>query len=76
MNKFKEDKLEQAIIELLIEQGFPHTRGDTLKRKTSEVLIEDDLREFLSDRYAAGNRVVTMIRWPQGSCASGPEATS
>jgi hypothetical protein len=28
--KFTEDKLEQAIITLLEEQGYPYHRGDTL----------------------------------------------
>ena len=53
MSKFTEDKLEQAIIALLEEQGYPYHRGDTLDRKPTEVLLRDDLRAFLSSRYAA-----------------------
>ncbi|SQD77931.1 type I restriction endonuclease subunit R [Moritella yayanosii] len=49
--KFTEAKLEQAIIELLGEQGYPHLNGAALNRDKSEVLIKDDLRVFLSKRY-------------------------
>ena len=49
--KFTEAKLEQAIIELLGEQGYPHLNGGELKRCNSEVLIKDDLRAFLKQRY-------------------------
>jgi len=49
--KFTEAKLEQAIIELLGEQGYAHLNGGELQRSKSEVLIKDDLRAFLSKRY-------------------------
>ena len=51
--KFTEAKLEQAILSLLGERGYPHLRGDQIARSTtSEVLIKDDLRNFLSKQYA------------------------
>lgn len=50
--KFTEAQLEQAIIELLGEEGYPHVLGETIQRDSSEVLIKDDLRVFLSERYA------------------------
>lgn len=50
--KFTEEKLEQAIIELLEQQGYAHYRGDELARAApSEVLLKDDLRAFLTARY-------------------------
>jgi len=52
MNKFTEEKLELAIIELLSEQGIPHLKGDQISRKPNEVLIKSDLREFLENQYA------------------------
>ncbi|MEH6564725.1 MAG: type I restriction endonuclease subunit R [Halopseudomonas sp.] len=53
---FNEAKLEQAIIELLGQQGYPHFTGDSLKRgSNSEVLLKDDLRQFLAAQYAADN---------------------
>lgn len=52
MPKFTESKLEQAIIALLGEQGFPHTAGTSIQRSADEVLLKNDLRSFLASRYA------------------------
>jgi type I restriction enzyme R subunit len=49
--KFTEAKLEEAIIELLGDQGYPHLNGTELARSNHEVLIKEDLRAFLSKRY-------------------------
>lgn len=49
--KFTEERLEQAIIELLGKEGYPHTRGEVLERAPEDVLIKSDLREFLAKRY-------------------------
>lgn len=48
---FTEARLEQAIIQLLGEQGYPHLHGEQLKRTQKEVLIKDDLRAFLQTQY-------------------------
>src|SRR5690554_1306058 len=53
MSKFNEARLEQAIIELLKGQGYPHVTGDSLGLAPGEVLIKDDLRQFLARQYAA-----------------------
>jgi type I restriction enzyme, R subunit len=53
MIKFTEEKLELAILELLGKEGFPHVHGGTLERATGDVLLRDNLREYLSRRYAA-----------------------
>lgn len=53
--KFTEERLEQAIIELLGKEGYPHTRGETIERAPEDVLIKSDLREFLAKRYQAEN---------------------
>ena len=50
--KFTEAQLEQAIIELLGEEDYTHVLGETIQRDLNEVLIKDDLRSFLHDRYA------------------------
>ena len=55
MNKFTEAKLEEAIIQLLEDQGYPYSRGTDLERETNDVLIRSDLKSFLSKRYAADN---------------------
>ena len=51
MGKFTEAKLEEAFIEILGNEGYPHKLGSTLVRSEDEVLIEDDLRAFLKERY-------------------------
>ncbi len=53
--KFTEAKLEEAIVELLGEAGYPHVSGDTISRESDEVLIKDDLRSFLASQYASDN---------------------
>ncbi len=55
MPKFTEEKLEQAIIALLEEQGYPHHKGDTIDRAPGDVLIKADLRAFLASQYAGDN---------------------
>jgi type I restriction enzyme, R subunit len=50
--KFTEDKLEVAFTELLGQEGFPHNLGLSIRRKPDEVLIEEDLRDFLLTQYA------------------------
>ena len=49
--KFTEERLEQAIIQLLGEQGYPYVLGAQINRAPEEVLIKDDLRAFLSTQY-------------------------
>ena len=53
--KFTEAKLEEAIIQLLSDQGYPYTRGTDLDREPGDVLIRSDLRDFLKKRYAHDN---------------------
>lgn len=50
---FTEARLEQAIIQLLGEQGYPHLHGAKIQRNKNEVLLKDDLRRFLKDQYQA-----------------------
>jgi len=52
MSKFTEAQLEQAIIELLGEEGYPHVLGEKISRSPEEVLIKDDLRAYLREQYA------------------------
>ena len=51
--KFTEYKLEETFIELLATEGYPHTLGTTISRQEEEVLITDDLRDYLNTRYAS-----------------------
>ncbi|MFZ1788630.1 MAG: HsdR family type I site-specific deoxyribonuclease [Saprospiraceae bacterium] len=51
--KFTEEKLEKAFTELLGQEGFPHHLGISIARKPDEVLIEEDLQNFLLTQYAS-----------------------
>ena len=66
MRKFTEAQLENAIIQLLGEQGYPHVLGGTLARGATEVLIKDDLRAYLHQQYASdgitANEVEGIVR--------------
>lgn len=50
---FTEAKLEAVFIQLLQEQGIPHSSGTSLTRQPDEVLIKEDLRQYLLHRYSA-----------------------
>lgn len=50
--KFIEEKLEKSVIELLENEGYSYIDGRTIERDTSSVLLEDDLRTFLTNRYS------------------------
>ncbi|WP_294891861.1 MULTISPECIES: type I restriction endonuclease subunit R [unclassified Sulfuricurvum] len=66
MSRFTEGRLEQAIIELLGEEQITHVSGETIIRDPQGVLIEEDLRSFLSTRYASDgitpNEIDGLIR--------------
>ncbi len=52
MRKFCESTYEDAFIDLLEQNGWEYTCGDDLHRKLDETLIEGDLRDYLSRKYA------------------------
>lgn len=49
--KFTEEQLEKAFTELLENEGFTHRLGNTIVRTADEVLIEDDLINYLLTKY-------------------------
>jgi type I restriction enzyme, R subunit len=49
--KFTEEKLEAAFIELLGNEKFSHNLGINILRPVDEVLIEEDLLQFLLTKY-------------------------
>ena len=64
MTKFTEEKLEQVFIELLGQEGIPHFLGSSITRNDDsacagtadrEVLIEEDLKSFLLNKYKKEN---------------------
>lgn len=49
---FSEAVLEQAIIDKFKAEGYDYVSGDNLHRELTDVLIEEDLSEFLAAKYA------------------------
>lgn len=52
MSNFNEHTLEMAIMQLFEQQGYIYQNGETIHKELSEVLLLEDLRMFLMDRYA------------------------
>ena len=62
MSKFTEEKLELAFIELLENQGINYQFGKEIVRNEIEVLLEDDLKEYLKSRYKSENITDSEIK--------------
>ncbi len=66
MSKFTEEKLELAFIELLEEQGINYQYGKEIEREESEVLLKDDLQNYIASRYKADgitqSEIIQIIR--------------
>ncbi|MCA0428052.1 MAG: HsdR family type I site-specific deoxyribonuclease [Bacteroidetes bacterium] len=60
--KFTEEKLEKAFTELLGQEGFPHHLGISIIRKPEEVLIEEDLQNFLLAQYSGQGITVNEVK--------------
>jgi len=50
---FNEHSLEMAIMELFEQQGYSYQNGETIHKELSDVLLRDDLKLYLMDRYSA-----------------------
>ncbi|WP_151948070.1 type I restriction endonuclease subunit R [Aliarcobacter butzleri] len=74
MSKFTEEKLELAFIELLGNQGITYQFGKEIVRNESEVLLQDDLKEYLKNRYKTENitdsEITGIVRKLQNYTAS------
>ena len=60
--KFTEEKLEKAFIELLGNENFPHHWGKSITRAVDEVLIEEDLLNYLLTKYASKQLTATEAK--------------
>lgn len=60
--KFTEAKLEEAFIELLGNEGYPHFSGNTISRMPEDVLIEEDIIEFLLTQYKKEGLTLTEAK--------------
>ena len=52
MANFNEHALEMSIMELFTEEGYTYVSGDKIHRERTEVLLKDDLKQYLYNRYA------------------------
>ena len=51
MTHFNEHTLEMAVMELFEKEGYIYTNGEEIHKELSEVLLLDDLRAYLRNRY-------------------------
>lgn len=61
MPYFNEKQLEESIIALLQEQGYEHVKGDAIERDLDEVVLRDDLRTYLRNRYSSDGITDTEV---------------
>lgn len=63
---FTEEKLEQAVIELFKAEDYKHLTGEEIHKELPDVLLRDDLRQYLLNRYSSEditlNEIDTIIR--------------
>ena len=59
---FKEADLEKVFIDLLVQEGCKYVPGEAIARGESEVLIEQDLRDYLHRRYDSEGITENEIR--------------
>lgn len=52
MTNFNEHALEMSIMQLFKDEGYAYVSGDQIHRERTEVLLIDDLKQYLYNRYA------------------------
>ena len=60
--KFTEEQLELAIIQLFKDQNYDYVNGETMHRRFEDVLIEGDIRNYLSENYRDAALTETEIQ--------------
>lgn len=56
MANFNEHALEMSIMELLKDEGYIYVSGDQIHRERTEVLLTDDLKQYLYNRYCPSKK--------------------
>ncbi|OMD93541.1 type I restriction endonuclease subunit R [Paenibacillus odorifer] len=59
--KFTEESLEQAVIELFEAENYQHQDGRYIHKEMSDVLLRDDIKTFLRNRYLDDEITVNEI---------------
>ena len=52
MANFNEHALEMSIMQLFKEEGYEYISGEQIHRERTDVLLTDDLKQYLYARYA------------------------
>jgi type I restriction enzyme, R subunit len=58
---FTEETLEEAVIELFEAEQIPHCNGSVIHKEMNDVLLRDDLKQFLLNHYADENITLEEI---------------
>ena len=63
---FTEEKLEKAVLDLFLAENYTHISGDHIHKELSDVLLRDDLKQYLLNRYSPEditlNEINSIIR--------------
>ena len=83
MTNFNEHALEMSIMELFKEEGYTYVPGEQIHRERSEVLLKEDLRQFLYNQYARDgitpgevDSIILMLRSVSGTIYEANKAIS
>ena len=64
--KFTEESLEQAVIELFVSENYQHQNGIHIHKEINDVLLRDDLKAYLLNRYSDDditlNEIESIVR--------------
>lgn len=61
MSNFNEHALEMSIMELFKEQEYTYINGESISRESSEVLLVDDLKQYLLSKYSCDNLTLSEV---------------
>ena len=61
MPNFNEHALEMSIMKLFQDEGYSYVNGSNIHRERTEVLLKDDLKQYLLNRYASEGLTVSEI---------------
>ena len=59
--KYYESELEQTFIEEFQECGWTYSHGDAIERNAEDIIIKDDLLNYLSNRYSLSDNTKEEI---------------
>lgn len=83
MTNFNEHALEMSIMELFKEEGYTYVLGEQIHRERSEVLLKEDLKQFLYNQYSRDgitpsevDSIVLMLRSVSGTIYEANKAIS